>query len=345
MKKVKAQIKSNTRVKSMLDFSDDEENVNSDVIAKNDDIPAQNDANIVENGSIPAQNDNVKGNGVVAQSNGVVVLNRKRGDVVVSGPTEDETDERVSAEADVPQVRHVVEVESKTYDGADDDAGGQAVRSKRTFKEYMKNAGATIAQGWDTFINKKGAVRFLAIIAVCIMLTIALVIYSAAHRTNFKDIVNGTCYAFVYDAGEITGAGSYNKVKIDTLTKNTPSEKMCKNYSTLELIGKNKKKSINIETISFGLYTGSADVTIVIDLAMYIGEEKIWALDAPKSIDAKQRIGNGVEFKIGQSFDFRGATSIRMTFACYDTTAFGKFGTDTDRINPQFAIYKLAYTA
>ncbi len=345
MKKVKAQIKSNTRVKSMLDFSDDEENVNSDVIAKNDDIPAQNDANIVENGSIPAQNDNVKGNGVVAQSNGVVVLNRKRGDVVVSGPAEDETDERVSAEADVPKSCHIVEVESKTYGDADADVDGQAVRGKRTFKDYMKSAGTTIAQGWDTFINKKGAVRFLAIIAVFIILTIALVIYSASQRTNFKDIINGTCYAFVYDAGEITGAGSYNKVKIDTLTKNTPSEKMCKNYSTLELIGKNKKKSINIETISFGLYTGSADVTIVIDLAIYVGEEKIWALDAPKSVDAKQRIGNGVEFKIGQSFDFRGATSIRMTFACYDTTAFGKFGTDADRINPQFAIYKLAYTA
>ena len=363
MKKVKAQIKSETRVKSMLDFSNDEENVNSGVIAKNDNIPAKNGAKVAPKGGIPAQNDGNDGviingksdknnaksvgkrsagesieNSDVEGNNGVVVLNRKRGDVVVSGQVEDEADEPISAEAKAPKSRHFVEVESKTYGGADDGADEQSGRDKKSFKDYMKSAGTTIAQGWDTFINKKGAVRFLAIIVVCVMLTIALIIYSSAQRTNFKDIVNGTCY-------EVTGAGSYNKIKIDALTANTPSEKMCKNYSTLELVGKNKKKSVNIEAITFGLYTDTANVTIAIELAFYVGEERIWALDAQKTMAVKQRIGNGVRFDIGQSFDFHGATRICMTFTCYDTTAYGKFGTDAERINPQFTLYKLAYTA
>ena len=382
MKKIKAQIKSEKRVKSMLDFSNNDEIIKDDILAENDSIPAQNDTNVVENDNIPTKkeksttqkksttkrtksvnksddlvmqsvdDDVVKDDEAIAKdgeqkdlsqnSNGVIVLNRKRGDVVVSGQDGEDADE-LGVEIDVPKARHIVEIESKTY-GDVNDADIQASDEKRTFKDYINRAGTTIAQGWDTFINRKGAVRFLAIIAVCVMLTLALIIYSATQRTNFKDIINGTGTAFVYDAGETVGAGKTVEIKVDDLTKSTPSEKLCKNYRTIELVGKNKKKAINIDTITFGLYTSSANVMLVVNIEIYVGENKAWTLETPRETLLEQRIGKGVEFEIGQSFDFRGATYIRMTFECYNAVDYINYGSDATRTNPQFAIYKLAYT-
>lgn len=120
---------------------------------------------------------------------------------------------------------------------------------------------------------------------------------------------------------------------------------MCKNYSAIELIAKEKNKAINFDTVSFGLYTASADVTMVINIEFYVNEERVWTLESPKTISPKQRVGNGVDFQVGQSFNFHKGTYIRLTFACYDTAEFEKHGTDATLINPQFAVYKLAYTA
>lgn len=372
MKNIKPQIKSKTRVKSMFDFMKEDDSQrdlpqNSSVSTSN----TLNDANVADsanggytgtkevifvNVSEPTEQDNASPSlndasdsvdemsGTNARSvrqpsekNGVVVLKRTRGDIVVDSQNTDD-DEEVEQEQPVRAKKsNIVEIKSQTYNGQ----GGQAFQ-KKSFKQYMQGVGVKIAQGWDSFIHKKGAVRFLAIGTMFIVLAVVLMFYASANRTDIKDLVNSTCRAFIYQTGEINGAGSYKTIKVSELAKNSPSEKLSRNYSFIDFTGKDKKKAISINSLDMAIYTATADVTVVVNLTIYYGEEEYLSLDAV--IKPKQRVGVAVKFDLsGQSIDFKGQTSIRVTFDCYDSTNYSNFGENAERINPQFVVYNLSY--
>ncbi len=279
--------------------------------------------------------------GAQTNSNGVVVLKRTRGEVSVDGNKHGKDrkgeDDAVAAAPAVVKKRNIVEVESKTYDGS-----APAAAEKVTFKQYMKGVGVKIARGWDSFIHRKGAVRFLALCAVFVVLVVVMIIYASANRTNIKDIFGDTCRAFVYETGEVTGTGSYKKIETSELAKDIPNEKYARNYQFIEFTGKDMGKTIPLEKIEFGIYTDDPNLRVLVKLTIYYGDTPHLTLNLSET--PAQRVGTRVLFQLSnQGIDFKGETTIKVEFACYDKTEYGNFGESADKINPAFVIYNLNY--
>lgn len=322
------------------EFEDDEVEAVSDIETGKIDTANNIEVQQQELDEYVVKSDKPEG-GAQTNSNGVVVLKRTRGEVSVDGnkrgkDSKDE-DEAVAAASAVVKKRNIVEVDSKTYDGS-----APVAAEKVTFKQYMKGVGVKIARGWDSFIHRKGAVRFLALCAVFVVLAVVMIIYASANRTNIKDIFGDTCRAFVYQTGEATGAGSYKKIETSELAKDLPNDKYARNYQFIEFAGKDLGKTIPLEKIEFGIYTDDPNLQVLVKLTIYYGDTVHLTLNLSET--PAQRVGTRVLFQLSnQGIDFKGETTIKVEFACYDKTEYGKFGTSADKINPAFVIYNLNY--
>ena len=315
-KNIRPIINSETRVKSMFDFMKEEENADAQNVVNVGDIDSKESTT----------GDSTKPN------NGAVILQRSRGDVVVDN-TESKDDALVDSNS--RGKASFVEIQSETYDGQPKEV------KKITVKEWFQNLGVKIAQGWDNFIHKKGAVRLLTIIAIMVILAIALSIYVAVTRTDIRDLFANQAKAFIMNEIDDSGNGYTQDIDISDLVKGEPASKNTAGYQQIEFLGKDINKDVYINRLAFYIYTETTDLTLNIKLTMYDGDEVIWEVKNAKTYDLGQRIAKRVTFDYIGNVNITNNTRMVIEFEAIKTS--DKNNNIITNYDVDFSIFKLEY--
>ena len=347
-KKVSPMIKSQTRVKSMFAFmKEDNNNVYNNDINKfrntknNEDFNEDNNFNnefndneilssskqVDENASL--QNDNTE---VSETSNkgGAVVLQRSRGNVTIN--SSESNDEENKKQLNTNSSENFIEIQSNTFDGQVKTA------EKKTFKTWWQNLMQKMAQGWDSFIHKKGATRLLAIIVVLVVLVVAMIIYTATIRTSVKDLFLDNARAFIITESDESGTGTMTNFKIDDLMKGEPTAKNTAGYQFIDFYCKDLNEDVYINRLSFYIYTEFTDLTINAKLKVLNGEETVYQTVDAKRYDLNQRVAVKVSFNYVGNFTI----NENMTFVLeFDAVKTSNIATPYD---VEFSIFNLQYS-
>ena len=262
----------------------------------------------------------------------VVILSRGRDNVIVNKTTLDENKQ------DAPQnSSNIVMVQSETYNGEK-----VVEKQKFSFKEWFKNLGVKTAQGWDNFIHKKGAVRFLAIASILVVLLIAVLIYTAVIKTNINNLFQSNVNAFVMGSNDESGDGKSVNVNLKDLSSDKISSKNTYGYQFIELNSKSIDEEIYINKFFFDIYTEYSDLTLDITLTIYDGEEIVWAMSEPKKLDIGQRIGRRVSFDYIGNITFKENVRFVIEFVGYKTSE--KNNDDKSNYDVAFSITNMNYS-
>ncbi len=315
-KKITPIIKSPTRVKSMFAFMHDdikkmreEEHLDADINTVNVDNEIQK---IQEVEKVEEQDiENVQ-NGIV-NSGEPIILQRSRGDVTVD-KTKNTDNVKIDKEP-VYKSSKIVEIESKTYDGQ------PAVAEKMTFKAWWKNLSVKVVQGWDRFIQKKGAVRFLVLLGIMVLLIIALLIYTAVIRTDFRDLFESPARAFVMSEADESGVGTMQDFTLKDLARAEPHTSNTAGFQYIDFYAQNLDRNIDIESIYFGLYTEFTDLTLLVSMTISYGEDVYLTIEDQRT-DLSQRVGRRVTLRINQSIAVNSNMHIHLEFKGYRTSEY-----------------------
>ena len=346
-KKISPMIKSQTRVKSMFAFMKEDNNevfnnvndLDNSAINKsgtnyevNDNFENEfNDNEITndettENATVQ-DNDNV--GDATQNKSGAVVLQRSRGNVTInSNEVSNEEDTKTEK---TKSNENFIELQSDTFDGQVKTA------EKKTFKMWWQNLMQKMAQGWDSFIHKKGAMRLLAIIVVLVVLVIAMIIYTATIRTSVKDLFLDNARAFIITESDESGTGTMTNFKVDDLMKGEPTAKNTSGYQFVEFYCRDLDKDVYINRLSFYLYTECTDLTINAKLKIQNGSDIIYQTVDAKRYDLNQRVAIKVSFNYVGNFRI----TENMTFILeFDAVKTSDVNTPYDA---EFSIFNLQY--
>lgn len=328
MKNVKPIIKSQTRVKSMFAFLD-EENDNKEKVDYNSVDEEQNasdeEMNVIEDveemESEPQKND------------GPVVLKRGRGNKVV-----DKVDKPLKTVAVEPKKKpsKIVEVGSETYDGQPKE------KVKMTFAFWWKNLWLKLKSWWDLFIQKKGAIRFVIMLGVMIVVMLGIIIYSFVSRTSITDLFQNKTSAFVISENENSGQGSVQTLSLKDFTKDKVTNDNTQSFQYIDFYGKDLDKTKSLQSLNFIVKTIFEDVSLKISLEIYYANDMHLMIE-PKRVDLSKNVAKYVELKIDQSIKFDDTTVFRIIFDSVKTSDLNDILETPYDVD--FSVYKLTYRA
>ena len=308
MKNIKPKIKSQTRVKSMFAFMhEDEENLpNEDV--KKVKIEDSLNTDVVEN---------VEQIEVVEEktSNEPVILSRSRGDFVIENKKKGKKQNDDQEQYEKPKSNKIVEVQSQTYGDKPEK------KEKLSFKEWWKQFGKKAKNGWHNFMSKKGAVRFVILLSIMVIVSLGLIIHALSNRTSINDLFKSKANIFVINESDNSGSGQAGQISFKYLTSEKATKNNTKAFQYIELLGKDLDKTKSMQNLMFNLKTTFEDVTVKVTLSIFYDDEVVPYFEStPKQINLAKNKEYFVNLGINQSIMFDENTRFVITIDSYKTS-------------------------
>ncbi len=310
---------------------------------------AQNDNLIkegaVEQNSASGATDAQSNEGLaIASMGGAKILQRTRGNVTVDKSKSDGASTKIADEP-IKKMGNIVEVQSATYGAT------PVAKQKVTFKMWWRNLGSRIAQGWDTFIHKKGAVRFLVLLAIMVILLVALLIYTAVIRTDFGDLFKSPARAFVMSETGESAEGRMQDFSINALTDANPKNSNTAGFQYIDFTGKDLDRSYDIRSIYFRLYTEYDNLTLLISMTVYYGHtdengdytETEYLSIENQRVDMPQRVGKAVNLRINQSLEINSNMRLHLEFTAIETDDYVDNNATQTPYDVEFSIFDMQY--
>ena len=335
MKNIKPKIKSQTRVKSMFAFMHEDEN----------ELPNQEAINVdrlenLQNASVNEQKvieeQTIKEEKEEKSLNEPVILSRTRGDKIIESKKKEKKQNFSDEQLEKPKSNKIVEVQSRTYGEKPE------IKEKLTFKEWWKQLEVKIKNGWHNFIQKKGAVRFVILLSIMVIVSLGLIIHTLTNRTSINDLFQSKANAIVLDKSQNGGSEQLKQISLKSLKadKATKNNTMC--YQQIELFGKDLDKTKSMQRLMFNLKTTFEDVTIKISLSIFYEDEITPYFEStPKEIAIAKNKVYYVNLNINQSIMFDKNTKFVITLDSYKTSDLN-VGVPTP-YDVNFSIYALDY--